>query len=134
MNRTMGCALLIAWVSRPTGAASLFAAKFLFFDTGHSAYSVTIGELNGDGKLDLVTANPFYNPSIGGLGNTVSVQLGNGDGTFGPTTDYGTGNSPISVAIGDLNGDGKPDLATANQDSVSILLGNGDGTFGPNTD
>ena len=112
--RTIGCALLIAWASMPTDAASLFAAPFRFFNTGHSAYSVVVGDLNGDGKPDLVTANPYFNPSIGGRGDTVSVLLGNGDGTFGPTTDYDTGNSPVSVAIGDLNGDGTPDLETAN--------------------
>jgi hypothetical protein len=66
----------------------------------------------------------------------VSVLLGNGDGTFGAKTDFGTGADPNSVAIGDLNGDGKPDLAVANEPSntVSVLLGNGDGTFGAKTD
>ena len=110
-------------------AAPLFAAP-LSFDTGLNPQSVAIGDLNGDGKPDLVVAN--YNSS------TVSVLLGNGDGTFGPKTDYGTGSYPQSVAIGDLNGDGKPDLVTANYNynsgTVSVLLGNGDGTFGPRTD
>ena len=66
----------------------------------------------------------------------MSVLLGNGDGTFGAKTDFGTGSNPHSVAIGDLNGDGKPDLAVANSASntVSVLLGNGDGTFGAKTD
>ena len=64
------------------------------------------------------------------------MLLGNGDGTFGAKTDFATGPVPVSVAIGDLNGDGKPDLAVANCDSntVSVLLGNGDGTFGAKTD
>jgi len=64
------------------------------------------------------------------------VLLGNGDGTFGTKSDYGTGSSPRSVAIGDLNADGKPDLAVANalSNTVSVLLGNGDGTFGLNRD
>jgi hypothetical protein len=54
----------------------------------------------------------------------VSILLGNGDGTFGVKADYGTGISPFSVAMGDVSGDGKPDLAVANFDSdtVSILL------------
>jgi hypothetical protein len=66
----------------------------------------------------------------------VWVLLGNGDGTFGAPTAFATGTHPISVAIGDLNGDGKPDLAVANNvsNSVSVLLGNGDGTFGTKTD
>src|SRR5439155_1133179 len=55
---------------------------------------------------------------------------------FGAKTDFTTGNNPYSVAIGDLNGDGKPDLAVANYNSstVSVLLGTGGGSFGPKTD
>jgi hypothetical protein len=89
---------------------------------------VAIGDVNGDGKPDLVTANHSA--------NTVSVLLGNGNGTFGPKTDFATGSLPSSVAIDDLNGDGKPDLVTANHNAstASVLLGNGDGTFGPKTD
>src|SRR5262249_30312525 len=59
--------------------------------------SVAIGDLNGDGKPDVVTAND--------QANTVSVRLGNGDGTLGAKTDFGTGSVPYLVAIGDLNGD-----------------------------
>ena len=61
----------------------------------------------------------------------MSVLLGNGDGTFQAQTTYATGAAPNSVAIGDVNGDGRPDLVVANSDSntVSVLLGNGDGTF-----
>ncbi|HET9326610.1 MAG TPA: VCBS repeat-containing protein, partial [Candidatus Eisenbacteria bacterium] len=55
---------------------------------------------------------------------------------FAPPVSYSTGNGPFSVAIADLNADGKPDLAVANSYSgaVSVLLGNGDGSFGPKTD
>jgi hypothetical protein len=68
--------------------------------------------------------------------DNVSVFLGNGDGTFGTRADFATGNLPLGVAVRDLNGDGKPDLAIANggSDNVSVLLGNGDGTFGARTD
>jgi hypothetical protein len=59
------------------------------------------------------------------------VLLGNGDGTFQTAVNYGAGNQPLSVAIGDFNGDDDLDLAVANGNSynVSVLLGNGDGTF-----
>src|SRR5262249_47367281 len=89
-----------------------------------SIQSVAVGDFNRDGKLDLAVANPG--------GNTVSVLLGNGDGTFGPRVDYGVGTSPLSVAAADL-GNGQVDLVVANHDSsnVSVLVGNGDGTFQP---
>src|SRR5439155_14826465 len=63
--------------------------------------------------------------------------LGGSAGLFGPETDYATGTLPLSVALGDLNGDGVPDLVSANDDStgtVSVLLGNGAGGFGAKTD
>src|SRR5439155_10788865 len=55
----------------------------------------------------------------------------NGDGTFQPAVNYGVATYPYSVAVGDFNGDGKPDLAVATGTAkVSVLLGNGDGSFG----
>ena len=63
--------------------------------------------------------------------NTISVLPGNGDGTFQPALTLTAGTAPGSVAAGDFNGDGNPDLAAANSGSndVSVLLGNGNGTF-----
>jgi FG-GAP-like repeat len=91
--------------------------------TGINPSSVAIGDLNGDGHLDLAVT---YAGS-----NTVSVLLGDGTGSFSAATPYATGANPQSVAIGDLNGDGRLDLAVANRDSntVSVLLGNVGGGF-----
>ncbi|MEN8719160.1 MAG: VCBS repeat-containing protein, partial [Oceanococcaceae bacterium] len=86
---------------------------------GATPVSVTTGDLNGDGNLDLAVANN----SSGS--NSVSILLGDGSGGFGAATNYGVGDNPNSVSIGDLNGDGVLDLATANSssDNVSIRLG-----------
>jgi FG-GAP-like repeat/Bacterial Ig-like domain (group 3) len=87
--------------------------------------AVRIGDFNNDGFLDLVVAN--------GKGNTVSILLGNGQGTF--TAAFGSpiqvGGFPFFVAVTDFNGDGSADIAVsnANDNTVSVLLGNGDGTF-----
>jgi len=84
-------------------------------------------DLNNDGKLDLVSAN-FQN----GTGYAISVLLGNGDGTFQPAKNFGAGIDAISLAIGDLNGDGKLDLATVawtSSATVNVFYGQGDGTF-----
>src|SRR5439155_17019628 len=113
--------LLGTFLPDTAAGAPLFAAPFFSFDTGTGPFSLAIGDLNRDGKPDLATANYGIYPDYG---NTVSVLLGNGDGTFGPRTDYGTGSAPASVAIGDLNGDGKPDLAVSNgcSNPVSVPL------------
>ena len=58
--------------------------------------------------------------------DTVSIRLGQGDGTFEAAPDVGVGAFPVSITVGDFNGDGRPDLATANFDAntVSILINN----------
>ena len=103
-----------------------FQAK-LDYPTGAWPQSVAIGDLNGDGKPDVATAN-FDN---GDYWSTVSVLLNRGSGTFRARTDYQTGTGAWQVAIGDLNGDGKPDVATATAgpSTVSVFLNRGDGSF-----
>jgi hypothetical protein len=99
------------------------------YRSGEGADSVAIGDLNSDGKLDLATADSD--------GDTVSVLLNRGDGRFRPHRSYATQSWPWDVAIGDLNGDGRPDLATANTNigyggrvsSVSVFINKGDGSF-----
>ncbi len=99
------------------------------YGTGNGVAAVATGDFNGDGNLDLVVANSACSCPHG----TVSLLLGNGDGTFRPRADFATGEVPIALAIGDFNQDGSLDLAVANSldGTVSILLGNGDGTFAP---
>src|SRR5438876_2588838 len=97
------------------------------YPTGNIPTAVLTADFNGDGRLDLAVTTS----SLTNLSSTVSILLGNGDGTFQPAQNFATGTNPLSLAVGDFNKDGKLDLATANIDSndVSVLLGNGDGTF-----
>jgi hypothetical protein len=102
------------------------------FPVGSNPQAIATADFNNDGKLDLATSN--YDDATGD--GTVSVLLGNGDGSFRPARTSATGAYPFSLTAGDFNADGKVDLATANYDysevnDVSILLGNGDGTFAP---
>ena len=111
-------------------------AALTYATGGYYAYSVAVADVNGDGKPDLVVANRCATSSC--TNGSVGVLLGNGDGTFQTAVAYGTGGQyAYSVAIADVNGDGKPDLVVTNEcatssctnGSVSVLLGNGDGTF-----
>ena len=95
------------------------------YATGAHPVSVAMGDLNGDGEPDLVSTNADA--------NTISVLLGrdrSGVG-FRPKHDYRVSEHPVAVAIGDLNGDGRPDLAVANRGdgSISVLLNTGGGSF-----
>jgi archaellum component FlaF (FlaF/FlaG flagellin family) len=92
------------------------------------SYYLAVADFNGDGNLDVVTADQDF-PS------TVSVYLGNGDRTFRTSPIVSsTTNANLFVAVGDFNGDGKPDVAVIDLPYISVLLGNGDGTFGPPSD
>ena len=106
-----------------------FQAPFLI-QAGGDSPSLAVADFNGDGKTDLAVTNS------GNGSNSVSVLLGNGDGTLQYPVDYATGNNPLSLAVADFNGDGKTDLAVINSadNSVGILLGKGDGTFHAHVD
>lgn len=99
-----------------------------YFQVGVGPDGIAAADLRHDGKIDLAVANNnFQAPS------TVSVLLGNGDGTFQPAVNYSVGNGPAGLALADLTGNGKDDIAVANvgNGEVSFLLGNGNGTFQP---
>jgi hypothetical protein len=88
------------------------------YPTGPQPSSVTIGDFNGDGNLDIAVAsqNCFVIAHISTITcgqASVSILLGNGDGTFQPHQDFPTATRPFSVATADLNGDGKLDLVLA---------------------
>ncbi len=93
------------------------------YATGSSPWGIVTGDFNNDGKPDLAIAN------FGS--NTVTVLLGNGNGTFTAAASPATGKGPRGITAADFNGNGDLDLAVVNETSstVSILLGNGNGTF-----
>ena len=92
-----------------------------YSEVPNDLYSISTADLNGDGVLDLVLG------TFGGL----SVQLGNGDGTFASPINNDPSVYASRATLVDLNGDGKLDVALASNDTILTLLGNGDGTFGP---
>jgi hypothetical protein len=132
-SRSSACLFVCVGVGLAFGVASLAAAsppsapsfaKPTLYAAGKGPQSVAIGDLNGDGKQDIVTAN--YN------GDSVSVLLGRGGG-FRTKSDYRTGEFPASIALGDFNGDGRPDVVVTSlflrpdSTTVSVLLNRGDG-------
>jgi FG-GAP-like repeat/Putative Ig domain len=109
------------------GDGTFSLAQDSTFATGSNPWAIVAADFNGDGKLDLAMVN--YD------GDSVTILLGNGDGTFtaAPGSPISVGLNPSALAVGDFNSDGKADLVVANQtdSSLTILLGNGDGTFTP---
>src|SRR2546423_1423698 len=119
----LGLALTLGLVAPSAASRPLFAGP-RSYATGGGPVTVAIGDLNGDGKPDLATAN--YDA------DTVSVFANRDDGSFRAGREYATGSGSVCVAIGDLNGDGRPDLATANyiSSTVYVLTNRSDGSFG----
>lgn len=99
---------------------------------------LAVADVNNDGNPDLLVVNECGHTN-GCRQGTVSVLLGNGDGTFQPQQSYFVGIFPLEVAVADLNGDGNPDLVLdlpcgtdsncVSNGGIGVLLGNGDGTF-----
>jgi len=113
------------------------------YDTGgHHAFSVSVADVNHDGKPDLVVAIGCADIFDQCTDGSVGVLLGNGDGTFQAVHNYPSGGTTTAIAIADLNNDGKLDVVVSDcapsgqlcpfgNGIVGVLLGNGDGSFQP---
>ena len=124
MTRVPGFLILITSVMAARGSAPPPSVQppLVFDSGGYNATAGAVADMNGDGKSDVVVAN-----ATGGVG----VLLGNGNGTFQPSTTYGAGSGAVAVA--DVNGDGKPDVVATIWGSASaqVLVGGGDGSLLP---
>ena len=120
---------VIIFLGNGDGTFTLLPAS-QYIPTGTYPDSMTVADFNGDGNLDLAIAD-FGSDGV--TSPSITILLGNGDGTFTATPTSPETGFPFTYGIvaADFNGDGKPDLAVANENNISltIFLGNGDGTF-----
>jgi Bacterial Ig-like domain (group 3)/FG-GAP-like repeat len=129
----------------PQTPQTLFLPAVAYNSGAYGPDAVVIADINGDGRPDMLVADECVDLNdCNTLGGVVAVLLGNGDGTFQPAATYRSGGShSSSLAVADVNGDGRPDVVVANESCappnctnkdhgwVGVLLGNGDGTFQP---
>ncbi len=120
------CVVLLLALGRSSFGFGSSPSQYFFnradFPVGQFPHGVALADMNGDGRTDLVVANSNV-PSI-------SVLLGQPDGTLGVKTDYPTSAAAGALVTADFNGDGKMDVAVTSINGVDVLIGNGDGTLG----
>lgn len=122
------------YIAMGNGLGSFSITPVIFPDSdgpqGQSPFGVGVGDMNGDGKLDFVTASNWFSRVLTFLGDGLGTAAGFTQVT--PATATGASSQPMHVEIGDYNGDGKLDFATNDSalNRVRVYLGNGDGTYG----
>jgi hypothetical protein len=122
-----GCVLALTFAIAASGGTHSVGPTFALanrYDTGRGPNTIAAGDLNGDGKPDVVTSNE--NDS------TIAVLLNRGGGRLGAPRLYDAGAIPYGVAIDDLNGDGEPDVVAADyveSGAVLVFINTGHGTL-----
>jgi len=128
-NNTFATATVLAAGGIGSGFAGSYEDTAPTYATGgNNPYSLDAGDLNGDGRSDLVTSN--------WTAGTISVLLGNADGSFATAATYAAPNNPYRVLVRDLNGDGRADVAVTRRNGAAmrVFLANADGTLAAGTD
>ncbi len=99
------------------------------YTVGSNPYGVIVGDFNGDGKADLVVSNSGTETGV----STISVLIGNGNGTFQNAATISGFSAAQAIAAGDFNGDGKLDIVVGNAtgSTINVLTGTGTGAFNP---
>lgn len=115
---------LRVFLNKADGSGSFHEFLTPTFPVGPRASPSEPADFNRDGAADICVANINE--------DTVSILLGNGDGTFGPEQTIGVGDQPRGIAVLDFDGDGDVDVANTNygSDNVTLLLNDGTGSFG----
>ena len=126
---SIACLLIVvAGTTERIYGAPLFQSAQTF-STSPQIGPIAVGDMNGDGKPDIILFNPS---TCFGCDGDIAIYLGNGDGTFQSAVTFDSGlTSGEAIAVADLNGDSKLDVVVLGDTIFSVLSGNGDGTIGP---
>ena len=127
------------WRIQPRPPVTFTTATLAVGDEDSGPDGVAAADVNGDGRLDLISASYGFRWGLpgdpGGWNNTLTVLTNNGSGGFGANATLIIGHGPTAVAAADVNGDGKPDLISANEtdNNLTVLTNSGGGGFGSHT-